>query len=479
MSDQERNVSFIKEKNVQKIYKLIPDSLPDEMKEALKNSVDNQAKENADLQKIEEYVFQINSDDINISYYGLNRCRKLLSNQTLPTEQLIEQILQTNIHIKIFDIAKNHSISLLRYEALWIICNFGCGTKKQIQNILDNDGINILFLALESEFDEIIELGVWALANISGDNVQFRDMLLQKGIIEPLIKLANRYKTETSEIFKTIMWAISNLARGKPTTKIYQKELIYILSDIINSIEDEELLIDACWGLSYLSEQESQINTLISYGVVDKLTLLLQSEKHLILIPALRIIGNILTGNETQTDHVLNTGVLSRFEILLQHKNKAIRREVCWSISNIAAGNAAQVKQIIRNESILKSLFKLLEQDTLEIKKEIAFFLSNSAIYADLDDLDYLVMSHQFIYKLSNLLELSDKTVIQVSLEGISEWIKRVKNDEKYQMYKKLILDSKLIEKVEQLQNHTSKVIFENAYKVYEILCQDLDNEYI
>ncbi|CAD8198463.1 unnamed protein product [Paramecium octaurelia] len=472
MSDQERNASLIKEKNVQKIYNLIPDSLPDEMKEALRSSVDNFAKEDSDIEKIEDYVSKLDSDDINISYYGLNRCRKLLSNakQSIPTESLIELILKTNVQIKVFDIAKNNSIPLLKYEALWIICNIGCGTQKQIQHILDNDGINILFLALESEYDEIIELGVWALANISGDNVQFRDMLLNQGIVEPLIKLAMRYITDSSDIFKTIVWAISNLARGKPTPKIYQKELMSILSEIINSIEDEELLIDACWGLSYLSEQENQIDTLINFGILDKLALLLQSEKQSLVIPALRIIGNILTGNEEQTNHVLNTGVVSRFEILLKHKNKAIRREVCWSLSNIAAGTAAQVKQIIRNDSLLSSLFEELEKGIPEIKKEIAFILSNSVIYAELIDLDHLVMCHGLIQKLSSLLDMSDKTVIKVSLEGIYEFLKRFQNDEKYEIYKQMIEESNLIEKVEQKQSHPCNVIYENATKILDFL---------
>ncbi|CAK59170.1 unnamed protein product (macronuclear) [Paramecium tetraurelia] len=465
-------IPIIKEKNVQKIYNLIPNSLPDEMKESLKSSVDNFAKEDSDLEKIEDYVSKVNSDDINISYYGLNRCRKLLSNakQSIPTESLIDLILKTNVHIKVFDIAKNNSIPLLKYEALWIVCNIGCGTQKQIQNILDNDGINILFLALESEYDEIIELGVWALANISGDNVQFRDLLLNQGIVEPLIKLAMRYITDTSDVFKTIVWAISNLARGKPTPKIYQKELMSILSEIINNIEDEELLIDACWGLSYLSEQENHIDTLIGFGIVDKLALLLQSEKQSLVIPALRIIGNILTGNEEQTNHVLNTGVLSKFEILLKHKNKAIRREICWSLSNIAAGTAAQVKQIIRNDSLLSSLFEELEKGTPEIKKEIAFILSNSVIYAELKDLDHLVMSHGLIQKLSSLLDMSDKTVIQVSLEGIFEFLKRFQHDEKFEIYKQIIKESNLIEKVEQKQTHSSNVIYENSIKILNFL---------
>ncbi|CAD8196238.1 unnamed protein product [Paramecium pentaurelia] len=48
--------------------------------------------------------------------------------------------------------------------------------------------------------------------------------------------------------------------------------------------------------------------------------------------------------------------------------------KVCWSVSNIAAVVQIQQKKFIRNESLLKSLFKLQEQDILEMKKINSFF---------------------------------------------------------------------------------------------------------
>ncbi|CAD8128509.1 unnamed protein product [Paramecium sonneborni] len=474
MSDQERNINQISDKNIENLTKLIPDSLPDEMKQALKSSVENLIKEEAELSSIEEYVSKMNSDDIIISYYGLNRCRKLLSytNLAQPTESLIEMILQANVLIKISDIAKNNSVPLLKYEALWIICNIGCGTQKQIQKIIDNDGINILFLALESEYDQIIELGVWALANISGDNIQFRDMLINKGIVQPLIRLAQIYMSGNFQTFKTIVWAISNLAKGKPTTTMYKKELILILTEIIMNIDqDDELLIDAIWGLSYLSEDDIYFNLFIQTGVILKLSQLLHQQKQTLIIPSLRILGNILTGNEEQTNQVLYTGILQIFDNLLkQNLNKKIRKEICWSLSNIAAGTPHQVKQIIKNDSLLKSIFRQLDSRIPEITKEIAFFLSNTAIYAESQDLDYLVLSYGFIQKLAMLLDSEDKTVIQTSLEGFYEFLNKIIKDQRIQVYKQLIIDSNIIEKVEIQQNHQSSVVYEKANKILELL---------
>ncbi|CAD8215070.1 unnamed protein product [Paramecium pentaurelia] len=133
------------------------------------------------------------------------------------------------------------------------------------------------------------------------------------------------------------------------------------------------------------------------------------------------------------------------FIIKIKYSKRSYVRLVCIKYCSRSAN---LVNQIIRNESLLKSLCKLLEYDILEIKKQIAFFLANSAIYSDLDDFHHLVMSHEFIYKY-NLLNSNDKTIIQVSLLEILEFIKEViiayhlvQYDGKFQLSKKLLKSS-------------------------------------
>ncbi|CAD8087573.1 unnamed protein product [Paramecium sonneborni] len=468
----ERNISSIDKQNYEKLFKLIPDSLPDEIKQAIKSSIETLSKLEAEQEKFEEYVYQVNSDDIIISYNGLNRCRYLLgcSKQAVPTGQIIELFFQTRVHIKIFDIAKSTNVPLLKYEALWIICNLCFGTQQQIQVILDKDGIDIFFNSLQSEHDEIVELAIWGLSNIAGDNYKFRDLILKKGVLQPFMNLARKYQNQKSEIFKTLVWAITNLTQGQPApNKIYNKDLLLILSEILIISEDEEILTDTCLGLSYLSQDENLIDILIQQRIIEKLILLLNSDKQSLIIYSLRTLGNILTGSEEQTNIVINFGIIQAFEKLIKNKSQKIRREVCWSLSNIAAGTSYQVKQIIQNDSLLKSLFELLEQGLPDIIEQIAYLMSNSVVYAELKDLDHLVMQYGFIQKMANLLNEKEKKIIRVTLEGIYEILRRVQNDARFEQYKKLIVDSNIITIVKSLQNNRSKEIKENASKVIDI----------
>ena len=63
------------------------------------------------------------------------------------------------------------------------------------------------------------------------------------------------------------------------------------------------------------------------------------------LVPALRTVGNIVTGDDLQTQVIINCTALPCLLNLLQtsHK-KSIKKEACWTISNITAGTTEQIQ---------------------------------------------------------------------------------------------------------------------------------------
>lgn len=65
---------------------------------------------------------------------------------------------------------------------------------------------------------------------------------------------------------------------------------------------------------------------------------MLHSDENTVLTPALRAVGNIVTGNDVQTDTVLNAGALNVMPKLLQHPRLNIVKEAAWTISNVTAG---------------------------------------------------------------------------------------------------------------------------------------------
>jgi len=60
--------------------------------------------------------------------------------------------------------------------------------------------------------------------------------------------------------------------------------------------------------------------------------------------PALRTVGNIVTGSDQQTQVMINNSVLPALRELLHSPKDSIRKEVCWTVSNITAGTQQQIQ---------------------------------------------------------------------------------------------------------------------------------------
>ena len=63
------------------------------------------------------------------------------------------------------------------------------------------------------------------------------------------------------------------------------------------------------------------------------------------VIPALRVVGNIVSGTDKQTQAVIDADALPILKFLIFCEGtESIRREACWALSNITAGPEKQVR---------------------------------------------------------------------------------------------------------------------------------------
>lgn len=73
------------------------------------------------------------------------------------------------------------------------------------------------------------------------------------GILPPLLDIFNLKNTKLS-LIRNATWTLSNLCRGKPQPNFQLiSSCLPILLRLIHS-EDNEIVVDACWALSYLSD---------------------------------------------------------------------------------------------------------------------------------------------------------------------------------------------------------------------------------
>jgi hypothetical protein len=234
------------------------------------------------------------------------------------------------------------------------------------------------------------------------------------------------------------------------------------------------VLTDACWALSYLSDGPNErIQAVIEAGIARKMVELLLHPSFSVQTPALRTVGNIVTGDDHQTQIVLNVSVLPCLNALLNSPKKGIKKEACWTISNITAGNKVQIQAVIQAQ-IIPRLIVLLRNSDFDIRKEAAWALSNATSGGSPEQIRYMV-EQNLIEPMCELLTCADPRIILVALEGLENLLKVGEKDSKEtgnNEYVLLIEEHRGVDNIEALQNHPNNEIYEKAVAILETYFQ-------
>lgn len=404
--------------------------------------------------------------------------RKLLSQDTNPPIMEVIQAGAIPILVQLLQRTDNH---ILQFEAAWALTNVASGTSEQTAVIVEAGAVPIFIHLLRSPHEDVREQAVWALGNIAGDNPQCRNFCLECGIMEPLLQLLSQDIAIST--LRNAVWCLSNLCRGKsPPPEFSQvSPSLPTLAKLLFH-EDKFVLTDTCWAVAYLSDgPNKKIQAVIDVGVCRRLVELLEHPRSKVVSAALRAVGNIVTGDDLQTQVVLNCNVLPTLISLLNYPKEHIQKETCWALSNITAGNKQQIQAVI-DANIVPSVLNTLSNADYKTRKEAAWVVANITSGGSSQHIRY-VASLDALKPLSDLLSVDDPKIIIVSLTAIDnilrigEQIVKEAQNSIVNPYALQIEECFGLDKIEYLQQHRNKEIYDKAFNIIEKYFHDSEDQ--
>ncbi|KYQ49375.1 Importin subunit alpha-1 [Trachymyrmex zeteki] len=408
---------------------------------------------------IDKIVNYINSSDETLQLLGIQAYAKLKQEKNPSINDTIEDILPRCI--KLLD---NDNTSL-QFQIASLLAIITSDTVKQMQFVIMCETVSKLLKLLKSS-SIVAEQAVRALGNIIEDKPCARDFALKHNVL-PL--LADLIKSDTSVTFMdNISWLLSNLCQKSTPLSIGLIRPVLSVFDCMLNNKNQYIISDICRTLSYLTNgSNDNVQAIIeTAGILPKLLECLTLRKEIIVIPALRTVGNIVTiGDDAQKNAVIFAGGLLHLGNVLRYylcaDEKDIVEEAFWVIFKIV-GNTDQIQSVI-SADLLPLLIGGLQFGNAQV---IATWTVIALITGG--TIQHLIQLVQagVLQAFYNLLESKDYLNIINGLIGMAEILGVAEKIGQAEKLAIMIQKFGGLDKIQDLQYHQNERVYEESLAI-------------
>lgn len=209
---------------------------------------------------------------------------------------IAQLVVEAGVLPKLVEFLSRDDDSDLQLATMDILLKAAAGKAEHVEEIVTLNAVPALIRLLGSSHTE---------QTLQESPRNMRDLVLQAKSMDSLLKLLEVYQTRDFESKRSYVSTLYNLCRGKPKPDFKTiSPSLQVLKKLLHNT-DEEVLKNACWTLSCLSDGPNKqiqavIDELNDTGV-RRLVDLLNHPSTSVKLPALKVVGNIVTGNDSQT----------------------------------------------------------------------------------------------------------------------------------------------------------------------------------
>lgn len=406
----------------------------------------------------------MDSQEATAQLRGTNAIRRLLS---IDREPPVDAVIQSGAVPKLLSLLSRNDSQGLQFEAAWALTNVASGTTEQTRAVVDNGAAEVMVQLLRSPDANVREQCVWCLGNIAGEGADCRDLILRQpdAVNNVLLNIAH---PASESVLQNATWTLSNLFRGKPQPDLAVLQPAMAAFPHLLQNADPQVVADACWALSYLTDgDESCVDAVIQAGVLPLLMPLMERGSAKCVVPALRAVGNVVSGSDRQTQAVLDTGALPRLLSLLNADKRSVRKEASWTLSNVAAGTPTQAGALVGIPGAVEALAQVARTDVAEIRREAGWTLFNLCT-GGISEHAHAVAQRGGIRALARFFTANDVSVLNAALDAFREILRYGEEADRLHEYVQQAEDAEMLDKLEGLQDHEDEAVYNKVQRVLE-----------
>jgi HEAT repeat protein len=304
--------------------------------------------------------------------------RAAIGNGVFP--RLVEILAGKSVQVAESDKFGQCLLQEIQLEAAWLLANIASRASGGKKAVAGAGAVPVLIRLLSHPNENLHKWCILALGNIAADGPELCDLVLQKGMMLSLLKHTTHALDQGARAISMVRsgaWAISNLCSGSPAHLWDQIDALMQVFIRLLQTKDEKILVNCAWALVDMTGERKLIPELVKSKVITHLVFLLDYSSLPVQIPALRAMGNILTGTDRDIQLIVKAGGLTSLHSLLYHTDALIVEKACWIISRIIAGSPKQIQAVL-DAKIIPKLVTLLASDDYKIMEEALGALCNA-----------------------------------------------------------------------------------------------------